>query len=148
MLTTLYQMPSQCGGAAGMWCDCVLASVGSVVYVRVCVGGSVTGDSRGLAFVRYKYGEDSQKALQDYAEYMGYVARVVLVPSLRDAYHDFVFPQPAFDIHSDLKNQITRLTNPGLFDANKVNGWSLPTYAKKLDILMQSSTVKERNFDL
>ncbi|KAF9617348.1 hypothetical protein IFM89_036220 [Coptis chinensis] len=135
MLTTLYQMPSQCGGAAGMWCDCVLASVGSVVYVRVCAGGSLirTGDSRGLAFVQYKYSEDSQKAverldavlhsftlffcliqLQDYAKYMGYVARVVLVPSLLDAYHDFVFPQPAFDIHSDLKNQITRLTNPGL----------------------------------
>lgn len=31
--------------------------------------------------------------LQDYAEYMGSHARVVLVPSVRDANHDFVFPQ-------------------------------------------------------
>ncbi|KAF9604536.1 hypothetical protein IFM89_007657 [Coptis chinensis] len=63
---------------------------------------------------------DILRRLQDYAEYMGSAARVVLVPSLRDAFHDFVFPQPAFDIHSDLKNQITCLPNPGLFDANKL----------------------------
>ncbi|KAF9620472.1 hypothetical protein IFM89_013089 [Coptis chinensis] len=62
---------------------------------------------------------DILRRLQDYAKYMGSAARVVLVPSLRDAFHDFVFPQPAFDIHSDLKNQITCLPNPGLFDANK-----------------------------
>lgn len=31
--------------------------------------------------------------LQDYAEYMGSHARVILVPSIRDANHDFVFPQ-------------------------------------------------------
>lgn len=34
--------------------------------------------------------------LQDYAEYMGSHARVVLVPSVRDANHDFVFPQVMF----------------------------------------------------
>lgn len=31
--------------------------------------------------------------LQDHVEYMGSHARVVLVPSIRDANHDFVFPQ-------------------------------------------------------
>lgn len=61
------------------------------------------------------------RRLQDYAEYMGSHARVVLVPSVRDANHDFVFPQPPFDIHPpDLKRQITSLTNPGMFEANQV----------------------------
>ncbi|XP_062157586.1 uncharacterized protein LOC133865235 [Alnus glutinosa] len=61
------------------------------------------------------------RRLQDYAEYMGSDTRVVLVPSIRDANHDFVFPQPAFDIHPpDLKDQIISLTNPGLFEANQV----------------------------
>ncbi|KAF9609088.1 hypothetical protein IFM89_012653 [Coptis chinensis] len=63
---------------------------------------------------------DILRRVQNYAKYMGSAARVVLVPSLRDAFHDFVFPQPAFDFHSDLKNQITCLTNPRFFDANKV----------------------------
>ncbi|GMP82492.1 hypothetical protein CsSME_00036768 [Camellia sinensis var. sinensis] len=59
--------------------------------------------------------------LQDYVEYMGSAARVILVPSIRDANHDFVFPQPAFDIQqADLKHQITSLTNPGIFSANEV----------------------------
>lgn len=31
--------------------------------------------------------------LQDYVEYMGSAARVILVPSVRDAHHDHVFPQ-------------------------------------------------------
>ena len=31
--------------------------------------------------------------LQDHVEYMGSAARVILVPSIRDAHHDFVFPQ-------------------------------------------------------
>ncbi|KAE9454212.1 hypothetical protein C3L33_13899, partial [Rhododendron williamsianum] len=59
--------------------------------------------------------------LQDYVEYMGSAARVVLVPSVRDANHDFVFPQPAFDIQQpDLKHKITSLTNPGIFSANGI----------------------------
>ncbi|KAK3040809.1 hypothetical protein RJ639_029153 [Escallonia herrerae] len=61
------------------------------------------------------------RLLQDYVEYMGSAARVVLVPSIRDAHHDFVFPQPAFDIHPpDLQHQITSLPNPGTFCANEV----------------------------
>ncbi|CAM8912938.1 unnamed protein product [Rhodiola kirilowii] len=61
------------------------------------------------------------KRLQDYVEYMGSSARVLLVPSVRDAHHDFVFPQPPFDVQSpDFKHQITSLTNPGIFDANEV----------------------------
>lgn len=61
------------------------------------------------------------RRLQDYTEYMGSDTRVILVPSIRDANHDFVFPQPAFDIHPpDLKHQITSLTNPGIFEANQV----------------------------
>ncbi|KAK9276974.1 hypothetical protein L1049_006513 [Liquidambar formosana] len=61
------------------------------------------------------------RRLQDYVEYMGSAAHVILVPSVRDANHDFVFPQPAFDIHPpDLKHQITSLTNPGIFYANEV----------------------------
>lgn len=31
--------------------------------------------------------------LKDYVEYMGSSAQVILVPSIRDAHHDFVFPQ-------------------------------------------------------
>uniref|UniRef100_A0A5B7C235 DNA polymerase alpha subunit B n=1 Tax=Davidia involucrata TaxID=16924 RepID=A0A5B7C235_DAVIN len=59
--------------------------------------------------------------LQDYVEYMGSAARVILMPSIRDANHDFVFPQPAFNIHPpNLKHQITSLTNPGTFSANEV----------------------------
>ncbi|XP_028060004.1 DNA polymerase alpha subunit B-like [Camellia sinensis] len=59
--------------------------------------------------------------LQDYVEYMGSAAHVILVPSIRDANHDFVFPQPGFDIQqADLKHQITSLTNPGIFSANEI----------------------------
>ncbi|KAL5552508.1 hypothetical protein UlMin_039909 [Ulmus minor] len=61
------------------------------------------------------------RRLQDCTEFMGSQARVILVPSTRDANHDAVFPQPAFDIHPpDLKHQITSLTNPGIFEANQV----------------------------
>ncbi|KAL5717740.1 hypothetical protein ACHQM5_010709 [Ranunculus cassubicifolius] len=65
--------------------------------------------------------EEVLTRLQDYVEYMGSAARVILVPSIRDASHDFVFPQPPFDLDTSVpKNQITCLTNPGFFSANKV----------------------------
>ncbi|CAI0425714.1 unnamed protein product [Linum tenue] len=61
------------------------------------------------------------RRVQDYVEHMGSNARVILVPSIRDANHDFVFPQPAFDIHPpELKHQIKSLPNPGIFEANQV----------------------------
>ncbi|XP_061338738.1 uncharacterized protein LOC133285511 [Gastrolobium bilobum] len=61
------------------------------------------------------------RKLEEYVECMGSAARVLLVPSIRDANHDFVFPQPAFDINlPDLKSQIVSLPNPGIFEANEV----------------------------
>ncbi|KVH95673.1 hypothetical protein Ccrd_002246 [Cynara cardunculus var. scolymus] len=65
------------------------------------------------------------RRLQDYVEYMGSAARVILVPSIRDAHHDYVFPQPAFDINlADLSHQITCITNPGIISANKTLLWT------------------------
>ncbi|KAK7280899.1 hypothetical protein RIF29_08461 [Crotalaria pallida] len=64
---------------------------------------------------------DILRKLEDYVESMGSAARVLLVPSIRDANHDFVFPQPALDINvGDLKSQIASLNNPGIFEANEV----------------------------
>ncbi|KFK41171.1 hypothetical protein AALP_AA2G094900 [Arabis alpina] len=61
------------------------------------------------------------RKLQDYVEFMGSEVRVVLVPSIRDANHDFIFPQPPFYIHiPELEHQITSLSNPGTFEANQV----------------------------
>ncbi|GER47328.1 DNA polymerase alpha subunit B [Striga asiatica] len=60
--------------------------------------------------------------LQDYVECMGSVARVILMPSIRDAHHDFVFPQPAFEIHPTYSShQVVSICNPGVFCANEVN---------------------------
>ncbi|KAH0450066.1 hypothetical protein IEQ34_020758 [Dendrobium chrysotoxum] len=62
------------------------------------------------------------RRLQDYTQYMGSAVRVILVPSIRDANHDFVFPQSAFDIEisDDTKHQISGLANPCLFSTNEV----------------------------
>ncbi|KAF9602402.1 hypothetical protein IFM89_027531 [Coptis chinensis] len=37
------------GGGAGMWCECVLAGGGSVVYVSVCAGASVVSVCAGVS---------------------------------------------------------------------------------------------------
>ncbi|KAL7093886.1 hypothetical protein ACP275_11G067200 [Erythranthe tilingii] len=59
--------------------------------------------------------------LQDYVEYMGSSVNVILMPSFRDANHDFVFPQPAFEIRpADFNHQIYSVSNPGMFSANEV----------------------------
>ncbi|KZV39969.1 DNA polymerase alpha subunit B-like [Dorcoceras hygrometricum] len=59
--------------------------------------------------------------LRDYVEYMGSAVHVILIPSIRDANHDFIFPQPAFDIHpADFNHQIHSTPNPGTFCANEV----------------------------
>ncbi|KAI0492783.1 hypothetical protein KFK09_027059 [Dendrobium nobile] len=62
------------------------------------------------------------RRLQDYTQYMGSAVRVILVPSIRDANHDFVFPQSAFDIEisDDTKHQISGLANPCLFSTNEI----------------------------
>lgn len=62
------------------------------------------------------------RKLQDYAHYMGSTVRAILVPSTRDANHDFVFPQPSFDIEisDETKHQISFLANPCLFSANEI----------------------------
>ncbi|KAK6242230.1 DNA polymerase alpha/delta/epsilon [Theobroma cacao] len=60
------------------------------------------------------------RMVQDYVEYMGSDALVILIPSIRDANHDFVFPQPPFDLDLHNLNQITSLTNPGIFEADEV----------------------------
>lgn len=66
--------------------------------------------------------DEITKRLLDYADFMGSSARAILVPSIRDANHDFVFPQPAFDIQlpEGTEDQITLLTNPACFGANEV----------------------------
>jgi DNA polymerase alpha subunit B len=33
------------------------------------------------------------RKLQDFTQYLGHNVRVILIPSVRDAHHDFVFPQ-------------------------------------------------------
>ncbi|KAK9117470.1 hypothetical protein Sjap_016417 [Stephania japonica] len=62
------------------------------------------------------------RKLQDHVNYMGSTARVVLVPSIRDAGHDFVFPQylSMLKLIFFLLIQIMSLQNPGTFDANQV----------------------------
>ncbi|KAL8254299.1 hypothetical protein R6Q59_032520 [Mikania micrantha] len=85
------------------------------------------------------------KRLQDYVEYMGPAARVILVPSLRDAHHDHVFPQPAFDINLADINQITCITNPGIITANKVKvGCCSVDVLKQLSIDVVSRGIKNR----
>uniref|UniRef100_A0A0D9XY55 DNA polymerase alpha subunit B n=1 Tax=Leersia perrieri TaxID=77586 RepID=A0A0D9XY55_9ORYZ len=49
------------------------------------------------------------RKLQDFTQYLGHNVRVILIPSVRDAHHDVVFPQ------------ITCLANPSLFSCNEVH---------------------------
>ncbi|PKA50073.1 hypothetical protein AXF42_Ash021104 [Apostasia shenzhenica] len=62
------------------------------------------------------------RRVEDYAQYMGSSARVIIVPSTRDANHDFVFPQSAFHVTmpDDTKHQIYCLANPCFFSANEI----------------------------
>ncbi|XP_057845703.2 uncharacterized protein LOC131055078 [Cryptomeria japonica] len=66
--------------------------------------------------------EEVGARLQEYCEEMGPGARVVLVPSTRDAHHDSVFPQPPFNIdaYEDSNQQITCIANPGIFSFNEI----------------------------
>ncbi|KAJ3671698.1 hypothetical protein LUZ60_007777 [Juncus effusus] len=62
------------------------------------------------------------RRIQDFTQYMGSAVRVILVPSVRDAHHDLIFPQPAFDISlvEDPTQQITCLANPNIFTSNEI----------------------------
>lgn len=62
------------------------------------------------------------RKVQDFTQYLGNTVRVILVPSVRDAHHDFLFPQPAFDLNlpEDITHQITCLANPSLFSSNQI----------------------------
>ncbi|XP_066358265.1 uncharacterized protein [Miscanthus floridulus] len=78
------------------------------------------------------------RKIQDFTQYLGNTVRVILIPSVRDAHHDFVFPQPFFNVLStsisndifvcsfdlnlpeDITHQITCLANPCLFSSNKI----------------------------
>ncbi|KAL6641683.1 hypothetical protein ACP70R_019864 [Stipagrostis hirtigluma subsp. patula] len=63
------------------------------------------------------------RKIQDFTQYLGNTVRVILIPSVRDAHHDFVFPQPAFDLNlpEDTTHQITCLANPSLFSSNEIH---------------------------
>ncbi|CAA7403223.1 unnamed protein product [Spirodela intermedia] len=75
--------------------------------------------------------------LQDYVGFLGSAVRVVLLPATRDANHDYVYPQPAFEIfpHEEIKNQIVCLANPSMFGANEVT-----VGCNTVDILKQLSS--------
>lgn len=66
--------------------------------------------------------EEVVTRIEDYCDEMGSGARVVLLPSIRDAHHDFVFPQSPFNMTrlKDPNHQITSLGNPGLFSLNEL----------------------------
>ncbi|KAL4193658.1 hypothetical protein AMTRI_Chr06g177850 [Amborella trichopoda] len=66
--------------------------------------------------------EEILNKLHDYCAHMGPAARIVLVPSTRDAHNDFVFPQPPFEIYpsTDPDQQITCLANPGVLISNEI----------------------------
>ncbi|GJN13452.1 hypothetical protein PR202_gb00159 [Eleusine coracana subsp. coracana] len=63
------------------------------------------------------------RKVQDFTQYLANTVRVILIPSVRDAHHDFVFPQPAFDLNlpEDNTHQITSLANPSLFSSNQIH---------------------------
>ncbi|CAA6666431.1 unnamed protein product [Spirodela intermedia] len=77
--------------------------------------------------------------LQDYVGFLGSAVRVVLLPATRDANHDYVYPQPAFEIfpHEEIKNQVqySCLANPSMFGANEVT-----VGCNTVDILKQLSS--------
>ncbi|XP_039798730.1 DNA polymerase alpha subunit B-like isoform X2 [Panicum virgatum] len=49
------------------------------------------------------------RKIQDFTQYLGNTVCVILIPSIRDAHHDFVFPQ------------ISSLANPSFFSSNQIH---------------------------
>ncbi|VAI79658.1 unnamed protein product [Triticum turgidum subsp. durum] len=83
------------------------------------------------------------RKLQDFTQYLGHNVRVILVPSVRDAHHDAVFPQPAFDLHlsEDITQQITCLSNPSLFSSNEAQNYRHVRTKLPLTNLLVSDTI-------
>jgi hypothetical protein len=45
--------------------------------------------------------------VQDFTQYLGNTVRVILIPSVRDAHHDFIFPQVCMTCGSDCTIDLT-----------------------------------------
>eukprot|EP00850_Spirogloea_muscicola_P007858 SM000040S14870 [mRNA] locus=s40:722131:727097:- [translate_table: standard] len=64
----------------------------------------------------------SMKHVEQWCKAVGSICQVVLVPSVRDAHHTFLYPQPPFDARDfeDPDRQVYCAANPGLFSCNDV----------------------------
>ncbi|BBN13404.1 DNA polymerase alpha subunit B [Marchantia polymorpha subsp. ruderalis] len=67
--------------------------------------------------------DEIKSRIEDYCQEMGDGARVLLVPSTRDAHLDCVFPQPPYNkrCFNDPDDQITLLGNPSIFRCDNLN---------------------------
>ncbi|CAI5461282.1 unnamed protein product, partial [Closterium sp. Yama58-4] len=55
--------------------------------------------------------------MEEYCERAGGSCKVLMLPSLRDAHHTMIFPQPPFDSSDfeDPRKQVLTLGNPSAF---------------------------------
>ncbi|XP_024523310.1 DNA polymerase alpha subunit B isoform X1 [Selaginella moellendorffii] len=67
--------------------------------------------------------EEITTRLEDYCQFLGAGARVILIPSTRDVFHDRIFPQPPFNsfMFEDSSQQISLLPNPSVFRLDEVS---------------------------
>ncbi|EFJ04942.1 hypothetical protein SELMODRAFT_23326, partial [Selaginella moellendorffii] len=67
--------------------------------------------------------QELRKILEDYCQFLGAGARVILIPSTRDVFHDRIFPQPPFNsfMFEDSSQQISLLPNPSVFRLDEVS---------------------------
>ncbi|CAM6127178.1 unnamed protein product [Calypogeia fissa] len=66
--------------------------------------------------------EEFRTRIVNYCHEMGDGARVLLIPSCRDAHHDSVFPQPPFSTEGfeDVSDQVVVLANPSIVRCDEV----------------------------